>query len=236
MGFLDHSTNNIIVDAVLTDTGRRLLAANDGSFRISQFALSDEEIDYGIIKKFGRNVGQEKIEKNTPVLEALTRSNLGQKYRLLSISNNYLANLPNLSLISSTVAAVSDVVTLTKGSTSDTTTLTYEVVPTVGTVVDDDLLDEFFFVEVNNIFLNIPEADIDIINVDNTVVYRIGTTTDQGSGNTQLKFRLTLKGFSESQFNIYKITSSSSYVKTFIKITGATSGLTKTIEVRIKNS
>ena len=64
MGFLDHSTNNIIVDAVLTDTGRRLLAANDQSFQIMQFALSDEEVDYGIIKKFGRNVGQEKIEKN----------------------------------------------------------------------------------------------------------------------------------------------------------------------------
>ena len=34
MGFLDHSTNNIVVDAVLTDTGRRLLARNDGSFQI----------------------------------------------------------------------------------------------------------------------------------------------------------------------------------------------------------
>ena len=63
MGFLDHSTNNIIVDAVLTDIGRQQLAANDGSFRISQFALGDDEIDYGLIKKFGRNVGQEKIEK-----------------------------------------------------------------------------------------------------------------------------------------------------------------------------
>ena len=36
MGFLDHSTNNIIVDAVLTDIGRQKLAANDGSFQISQ--------------------------------------------------------------------------------------------------------------------------------------------------------------------------------------------------------
>ena len=29
MGFLDHSTNNIIVDAVLTDKGRASLARND---------------------------------------------------------------------------------------------------------------------------------------------------------------------------------------------------------------
>jgi len=234
MGFLDHSTNNIIVDAVLTDTGRKLLSANDGSFMISQFALSDEEVDYGIIKKFGRNVGQEKIEKNTPVLEALTRANLGQKHRLISISNNFLANLPILSLKSSSVSAVSDVVTLVKGTAEDSTQLSFEVAPTVGTVVDDDLLDEFFFVEINNIFLDIPASSIDIINVDNTVVYRVGTTTESTSGRTQLNFNLTTKGFSESQFNIYKITASTNFVKTFVKITGATSGLTKTIEVRIK--
>ena len=69
MGFLDHSTNNIIVDAVLTDVGRRALAKNDGSFQIFQFALGDDEIDYNIIEQYGRAVGKEKIEKNTPVLE-----------------------------------------------------------------------------------------------------------------------------------------------------------------------
>ena len=35
MGFLDHSTNNIIIDAVLTDTGRKKLADNNGSFSIA---------------------------------------------------------------------------------------------------------------------------------------------------------------------------------------------------------
>ena len=51
MGFLDHSTNNIIVDAVLTDLGRKRLSQNDGSFSIVKFALGDDEIDYSIIKK-----------------------------------------------------------------------------------------------------------------------------------------------------------------------------------------
>ncbi len=36
----------VTVDAVLTTKGRELLARNDGSFRITQFALSDDEIDY----------------------------------------------------------------------------------------------------------------------------------------------------------------------------------------------
>ena len=62
MGFLDHSTNNIIVDAVLTDLGRLALAKNDGSFNVYQFALGDDEVDYEIIKQFGRVVGKEKIE------------------------------------------------------------------------------------------------------------------------------------------------------------------------------
>ena len=64
MGYLDHSTNNIIVDAVLTDIGREFLARNDGSFSIVKFALGDDEVDYTMIEKFGRTVGKEKIEKN----------------------------------------------------------------------------------------------------------------------------------------------------------------------------
>ena len=81
MGYLDHSTNNIIVDAVLTDIGREFLARNDGSFSIVKFALGDDEVDYTMIEKFGRTVGKEKIEKNTPVFEAQTNANLALKYK-----------------------------------------------------------------------------------------------------------------------------------------------------------
>ncbi len=38
MGFLDNS-GDIILDAVLTDTGRMRLAKGDGSFKIVKFAL-----------------------------------------------------------------------------------------------------------------------------------------------------------------------------------------------------
>ena len=85
MGFLDHSTNNIIVDAVLTDKGRELLARNDGSFSIVKFAFGDDEVDYSIITKFGRTVGKEKIIKNTPIMEAQTSHNIALKNRLVSL-------------------------------------------------------------------------------------------------------------------------------------------------------
>ena len=45
MAFLDNS-GDIILDAVLTDEGRRRLARADGSFKITKFALGDDEIDY----------------------------------------------------------------------------------------------------------------------------------------------------------------------------------------------
>ena len=44
MAYLDNST--ITVDAILTTKGRELLARGDGTFNITQFALSDDEIDY----------------------------------------------------------------------------------------------------------------------------------------------------------------------------------------------
>ena len=88
MGYLDHSTNNIILDAVLTDYGRSQLAKANGSFSISYFSLGDDELDYSLIKKYGRTVGKEKIEKNTPIFEALTNENLALKYSLVGMENN----------------------------------------------------------------------------------------------------------------------------------------------------
>ena len=69
MGFLDHSTNNIIVDAVLTDVGREKLASATASENfVAAYAFADDEIDYTMIKKYGTIVGKEKIEKNTAII------------------------------------------------------------------------------------------------------------------------------------------------------------------------
>ena len=88
MGFLQQDTNNIILDAVLTTEGRRALAANNGTFRVTHFSLGDDEVDYGIVTKFGRAVGRQKIELNTPVFEALTNENLEALSRLITISDD----------------------------------------------------------------------------------------------------------------------------------------------------
>ena len=66
MGYLDNT--QVIVDAVLTKRGRELLARNDGSFRVTQFALADDEIDYSLFNEFHPNGSQfagEAIENGT---------------------------------------------------------------------------------------------------------------------------------------------------------------------------
>lgn len=98
MGFLDHSTNNIIVDAVLTDVGReKLAAATTAENFVAAYAFADDEVDYTMIKKYGTIVGKEKIEKNTPIFEASTNAELGVKYFLATSANPIVAQ-PTMSV------------------------------------------------------------------------------------------------------------------------------------------
>ena len=88
MGFLDHSTNNIIIDAVLTDKGREKLAntSNSGNL-ITKYRFADTEVDYTLVTKYGDIVGPLKIEKNTPIFEASTDSNLTYSFLVESLGN-----------------------------------------------------------------------------------------------------------------------------------------------------
>lgn len=89
MGFLNHSVNNIIVDATLTEKGREYLSKNESNaFNITQYSFGDDEVDYGVITRYGIQTGKEKIEKNTPIFEASTSQNLSLKYPLMSKTFN----------------------------------------------------------------------------------------------------------------------------------------------------
>ena len=75
MAILDNS-GDIILDAVLTDTGRKRLAQGDGSFRITKFALGDDEIDYTLYNNQNPS-GSAYYDleiMQTPVLEAFPKS------------------------------------------------------------------------------------------------------------------------------------------------------------------
>ena len=86
MGYLDNSS--ITVDAILTKRGRELLSRNDGSFRITQFALGDDEIDYTLFNENhpnGTQYASEAIE-NMPLIEAIPDGTNMMKSHLITLA------------------------------------------------------------------------------------------------------------------------------------------------------
>ncbi len=97
MGYLNNAV--ITVDAILTDRGRELLARGDGSFKITQFALSDDEIDYSLYDPtdpsgsafFGKNI------ENMPLLEAMPKATQNLRYKLTTLPRG-TAQMPVLDI------------------------------------------------------------------------------------------------------------------------------------------
>lgn len=109
MAYLDNST--VTVDAVLTKKGRELLSKGKGAFKITKFALSDDEVDYSLwnpLHPSGSSYYGNVIE-NMPVLEAMVDESQTMRYKLLSIddvlSTATTVNLPyiELSYLSDTI-------------------------------------------------------------------------------------------------------------------------------------
>ena len=97
MGYLNNSV--VTVDAILTTKGRELLAKNDGSFRITQFALADDEIDYTLYNPThpsGSAYYGQAIE-NMPLLEAFPDETQIMKYKLTTLPRG-TAKMPILDL------------------------------------------------------------------------------------------------------------------------------------------
>tara|TARA_A100001515_G_scaffold130503_1_gene117774 strand:- start:2810 stop:3766 length:957 start_codon:yes stop_codon:yes gene_type:complete len=99
MGFLDNS-GDIILDAVLTDHGRKVLSRGDGTFRIVKFALGDEEIDYSLYDSSNAN-GSAYYDLEilqTPILEAFTDNAISMKSKLVTYDDLGLLYLPVIKL------------------------------------------------------------------------------------------------------------------------------------------
>lgn len=93
------SNTSVIVDAILTKKGRELLARNDGSFRITQFSLADDEIDYTLYNPnhpSGSAFYGEAIEA-MPILQAYPNDNEIMKYKLITLPRG-TAKIPVLDL------------------------------------------------------------------------------------------------------------------------------------------
>lgn len=97
MGYLSNQV--VTVDAILTKKGRELLARGDGSFKITQFALADDEIDYTLYNPNhpeGSAYYGEAIE-GMPLLEAFPDETQIMKYKLATLPRG-TAKVPILDL------------------------------------------------------------------------------------------------------------------------------------------
>jgi hypothetical protein len=97
MGYLNNTI--VTVDAILTTKGRQLLAQNDGTFRITQFALADDEIDYTLYNPnhpSGSAYYGEALD-NMPLLEAFPQETQTMKYKLITLPRG-TAKIPILNL------------------------------------------------------------------------------------------------------------------------------------------
>lgn len=230
MGFLDHSTNNIIVDAVLTDRGRELLSAQNGAalsgFKIEKFSLSDDEVDYTIIEKYGRTVGKEKIIKNTPVFEAQTKSLLAQKYRMVSLGTSTVTYLPTLSVSPSGV--------LSFNSTTPQITLRVSTAMTSGRVVPPEIVDDEFYVILPKKLLTMDQNPLD---TDESTALEISTyvarTAVSNLGQNTMISNIVITKNSSIDDTLFTVYGTGSTIKTMISIIGADSGARADISVSI---
>lgn len=97
MAFIDN-TGDIILDAVLTDIGRKRMA--QGRFRITKFSPGDDEIDYSLYNKdHASGSAYYDLEiLQTPILEAFTSKNANINYGLVSRARQDLLYLPQVAL------------------------------------------------------------------------------------------------------------------------------------------
>ena len=200
MGYLNNSV--ITVDAILTTKGRQLLAKNDGSFRITQFALSDDEIDYTMYNPnhpSGSSYYGEAI-LNMPLLEAFPQETQIMKYKLVTLPRG-TAKMPILDLgYTSIVIKQGASLAITPQTLNYFGGNTFESSGYTFTISDVRLMSTFEGVGVNTPAaqaLNTTTTlgtDVSKTVVGTTLNIRATTVNTLFGSNTQLQATLTVEG------------------------------------------
>jgi hypothetical protein len=248
MGFLNHATNNIIIDAVLTERGRELIA--NETFEVSTFAFGDDEVDYSLIQKYGLAVGKEKIEKNTPIFEANPNENIAIKYPLMTFSNpvTNLENIPTLTWIKNSESQAFISLSDTANSQTSTGISSLESV-TVRTFVAglgiedslaEDITDGSFLVKVHDSLIKLLDLDYIDLDINNVATYSISTTkpiNNQWANQKEANFKIYSYGVvSSNSFTTFGSVLNANKINTTIQIIGKASGATLVIPVTITRS
>ena len=210
------SSTSVVVDAILTKKGRELLARNDGSFRITQFSLSDDEIDYTLYNPnhpSGSAFYGEAIEA-MPILQAYPNDQEIMKYKLITLPRG-TAKLPVIDIGYNAIS-------LRQGASLSITpqtlnylgaTSTYEQSGYVATIGDVRTMSAF-----NGLGVNTPEATA------------LNTTTTIGTNVSKTVIGTTINLTATTLNTLFGINST---LYTTLVIVGRDSGARVSIPVNI---
>ena len=200
MGYLNNAV--VTVDAILTTKGRQLLAKNDGSFKITQFALADDEVNYTLYNPThpsGSAYYGEAIQ-NMPLLEAFPEETQIMKYKLVTLPRG-TAKLPILDLgYSAIVIKQGASLAITPQTLNYFGGNTYESSGYTATISDVRLFSTF-----EGVGINTPAAQalnttttlgtsVSKTVVGTTINIRATTVNTLFGSNTQLQATLTVEG------------------------------------------
>ena len=216
MGYLNNSV--VTVDAILTDTGRQLLAQNDGLFRITQFALADDEIDYTLYNPkhpSGSTFYGQAID-NMPLLEAFPQSTQVMKYKLTTLPRG-TAKMPILDLgYTSIIIKQGAALAITPQTLNYFGGNTYEAAGYTATISDVRLFSTFEGVGVNT-------PSVTALNVTNQTT-TLGTSVSRTVVGTTINLRATTVNTLFGSNNILQAT---------LTVVGRDSGARLTIPVTV---
>jgi hypothetical protein len=216
MGYLNNSV--VTVDAILTDTGRQLLAQNDGLFRITQFALADDEIDYTLYNPThpsGSAFYGQAID-NMPLLEAFPQSTQVMKYKLTTLPRG-TAKMPILDLgYTSIIIKQGAALAITPQTLNYFGGNTYEAAGYTATISDVRLFSTFEGVGVNT-------PSVTALNVTNQTT-TLGTSVSRTVVGTTINLRATTVNTLFGSNNILQAT---------LTVVGRDSGARLTIPVTV---
>ena len=216
MGYLNNSV--VTVDAILTDTGRQLLAQNDGLFRITQFALADDEIDYTLYNPThpsGSAYYGQAID-NMPLLEAFPQSTQVMKYKLTTLPRG-TAKMPILDLgYTSIIIKQGAALAITPQTLNYFGGNTYEAAGYTATISDVRLFSTFEGVGVNT-------PSVTALNVANQTT-TLGTSVSKTVVGTTINIRATTVNTLFGSNNILQAT---------LTVVGRDSGARLTIPVTV---
>lgn len=215
MAYLDNTV--ITVDAVLTKKGRERLSEGRGNFKITKFAVADDEIDYtlyNVAHPLGTNYYSNIIE-SMPVLEAIPDESQTMRFKLATLDQ-----------------AGSTVPQISANNFDADNAITLQFLPN-DTGNSDSLLikplTKFFDETENYTLILFDEEAADVIAVGGSEQEALGTTNVIGGRGTNLSTVLTKVG---TQFTIDPKDVDTAR-NTKIRIFGNRSGATVTIPLTV---